>query len=85
MFLKKKYFKFIKLLQINCYRGKVLNSKKINIKTYFFKSNYAYRCKIKSPGFYHLQSLRFLAKNSYLADAVALIGTLDVVFGEIDR
>jgi NADH:ubiquinone oxidoreductase subunit D len=44
-----------------------------------------YRCKIRSPGFYHLQGLKFLAKGSFLADAVALVGTLDVVFGEIDR
>jgi len=44
-----------------------------------------YRCKIRSPGFYHLQGLKFLGKGAFLADAVALVGTLDVVFGEIDR
>lgn len=44
-----------------------------------------YRCKIRSPGFYHLQGLRFLSKNVLLADIVAIIGTLDVVFGEVDR
>ena len=49
------------------------------------KSFIPYRCKIRSPGLYHLQGLRFLSKNVYLADVVALIGTLDVVFGEIDR
>lgn len=48
-------------------------------------SSLPYRCKIRSPGFYHLQGLKFLAKGSFLADAVALVGTLDVVFGEIDR
>lgn len=44
-----------------------------------------YRCKIKAPGFTHLQALNFMAKNHLLADVVAIIGTLDVVFGEIDR
>jgi len=49
------------------------------------KSSIPYRCKIRSPGFFHLQSIRCLAKNVFLADVVALIGTLDLVFGEIDR
>jgi NADH dehydrogenase (ubiquinone) Fe-S protein 2 len=44
-----------------------------------------YRCKIKAPGFMHLQSLDVMSKNHYLPDVVALIGTQDVVFGEIDR
>lgn len=44
-----------------------------------------YRCKIRSPGYYHLQILNVLSKNSYLADIVVLIGTLDIVLGEIDR
>ena len=44
-----------------------------------------YRCKIKAPGFVHLQSLDFLAKGHLLADVVTIIGTLDIVFGEIDR
>jgi NADH dehydrogenase I D subunit len=48
-------------------------------------SNLPYRCRIKSPGFLHLQALNFLCKNLYLADLVAIIGTLDLVFGEIDR
>jgi len=48
-------------------------------------SSLPYRCKIRSPGFYHLQGLKFLSKGAFLADAVALVGTLDVVFGEIDR
>lgn len=48
-------------------------------------TNRPYRCKIKAPGFAHLQSLDFLAKNHMLADVVALIGTLDIVFGEVDR
>jgi len=48
-------------------------------------SNLPYRCKIKAPGFLHLQGLNYLAKGVYLADLVAIIGTLDLVFGEIDR
>lgn len=48
-------------------------------------TNKPYRCKIKSPGFIHLQALDFIAKNHMIADVVTIIGTLDVVFGEIDR
>ena len=48
-------------------------------------TNSAYRCKIRAPGFAHLQALDFMTRGHMLADAVAIIGTLDVVFGEIDR
>jgi len=48
-------------------------------------SNRAYRCKIKSPGFMHLQGLDIMAKGHMLADVVTIIGTQDIVFGEIDR
>jgi NADH-quinone oxidoreductase subunit D len=48
-------------------------------------SNKPYRCKIRAPGFAHLQALDFLSKGHMLADVSAIIGTLDVVFGEIDR
>ena len=44
-----------------------------------------YRCKIKAPGFAHLSTMDHIGKYSLLADIVAIIGTLDVVFGEIDR
>lgn len=44
-----------------------------------------YRCKIKSPGFLHLQGIDFMSKNHLLADVVAIIGTQDIVFGEVDR
>lgn len=47
--------------------------------------NNPYRCRIKSPGFLHLQGLDFMTKGLYLADLVTLIGTQDLVFGEIDR
>jgi len=48
-------------------------------------SNKPYRCKIRAPGFAHLQACEFLSKGHMLADAVAIIGSMDVVFGEIDR
>lgn len=48
-------------------------------------TNKPYRCKIKSPGFVHLQALDFMCKNHMLADVVTIIGTQDIVFGEIDR
>lgn len=47
--------------------------------------NKLYRCKIKTPGFLHLQGLDFMAKNHLLADLAAIIGTQDIVFGEVDR
>ena len=48
-------------------------------------SSKPYRCKIRSPGFAHLQGLDFMTKGHMLADLVACIATLDIVFGEIDR
>lgn len=48
-------------------------------------SSKPYRCKIKAPGFAHLAALDKLSYDHLLADVVAIIGTLDVVFGEIDR
>jgi len=48
-------------------------------------SNQPYRCKIRAPGYAHLQSLTHIAKGHQLADVAALVGTIDIVFGEIDR
>jgi NADH dehydrogenase (ubiquinone) Fe-S protein 2 len=48
-------------------------------------TNKPYRCKIRAPGFAHLQGLDFMAKNHMLADVVTIIGTQDIVFGEVDR
>ena len=48
-------------------------------------TNKPYRCKIRAPGFAHLQGLDFMTKGHQLADLVACIATMDVVFGEIDR
>jgi len=44
-----------------------------------------YRCKIRSTGFAHLQAVEVMSKRHMLADAVAVIGSIDIVFGEIDR
>jgi NADH dehydrogenase (ubiquinone) Fe-S protein 2 len=48
-------------------------------------TNRPYRCKIKAPGFGHLQALDFMAKGHLIADVVTIIGTQDIVFGEVDR
>lgn len=48
-------------------------------------SNKPYRCKVRAPGFTHLQSMEFMTKGHMLADVVSVIGTMDIVFGEIDR
>ena len=44
-----------------------------------------YRCKIRAPGFFHLQGLEMMSKDHMLADVVTIIGTQDIVFGEVDR
>jgi len=48
-------------------------------------TNRPYRCKIKAPGFGHLQALDFMSKGHMVADVVTIIGTQDIVFGEVDR
>ncbi|MGF1476903.1 MAG: NADH-quinone oxidoreductase subunit D [Geminicoccaceae bacterium] len=48
-------------------------------------TNKPYRCKIRSPGYVHLQALDFMGKGHQLADIPAIIGSLDIVFGEVDR
>ncbi len=48
-------------------------------------TNRPYRCKIRAPGFAHLQAMDVMSKGHMLADVVANIGSLDIVFGEIDR
>jgi NADH-quinone oxidoreductase subunit D len=44
-----------------------------------------WRCKIRSPGYAHLQGLDFMSRGHLLADVTTLIGTQDIVFGDIDR
>ena len=48
-------------------------------------TNKPYRCKIKAPGFAHLQAMDFLCRGHMLADVSAILGSLDIVFGEVDR
>ena len=48
-------------------------------------ANKPYRLKIRPPGFAHLAALDEMARGHMIADAVAIIGTMDIVFGEIDR
>ena len=48
-------------------------------------SNKPYRCKIRAPGYAHLQALDYLSRDHMLADVSAILGSLDIVFGEVDR
>ena len=48
-------------------------------------TNKPYRAKLRAPGFLHLQALDFMCKGHQLADVSAIIGTMDIVFGEVDR
>jgi NADH-quinone oxidoreductase subunit D len=48
-------------------------------------TNRPYRCKIRAPGFAHLQAMDYVCKGHMLADSVAVLGSMDIVFGEIDR
>lgn len=48
-------------------------------------TNKPYRCKIKAPGFAHLSAMDFLSRGHMLADISAILGSLDIVFGEVDR
>ncbi|PPR43679.1 MAG: NADH-quinone oxidoreductase subunit D [Alphaproteobacteria bacterium MarineAlpha6_Bin2] len=48
-------------------------------------TNKPYKCKIRAPGFAHLQAMDFCSKGHMLADIVAILGSMDIVFGEVDR
>jgi NADH-quinone oxidoreductase subunit D len=48
-------------------------------------TNKPYRCKIRAPGYAHLQAMDFLCRGHQLADVSAILGSLDIVFGEVDR
>jgi NADH-quinone oxidoreductase subunit D len=48
-------------------------------------TNKPYKCKIRAPGFAHLQAMDFLCKGHLLADVSAILGSIDIVFGEVDR
>ena len=48
-------------------------------------SNKPYRCKLRAPGYAHLQAMDFMCRGHLLADVSAILGSLDIVFGEVDR
>jgi NADH-quinone oxidoreductase subunit D len=48
-------------------------------------TNKPYKCKIRAPGFAHLQAMDFLCRGHLLADISAVLGSIDIVFGEVDR
>ncbi len=48
-------------------------------------TNMPYRCKIRAPGFAHLSAMDFMCRGHMLADSVAILGSMDIVFGEVDR
>ena len=48
-------------------------------------TNRPYKAKLRAPGFLHLQAMDYIAKGHQLADVAAIIGTMDIVFGEVDR
>jgi NADH-quinone oxidoreductase subunit D len=48
-------------------------------------TNKPYRCKVRAPGFAHLQAMDFLCRGHMLADVSAILGSIDIVFGEVDR
>jgi NADH-quinone oxidoreductase subunit D len=48
-------------------------------------TNKPYRCKLRAPGFAHLQAMDFLCRGHMLADVSAILGSIDIVFGEVDR
>jgi NADH-quinone oxidoreductase subunit D len=48
-------------------------------------SNKPYKCRLRAPGFFHLQALDFMSRGHMLADVVVILGSMDIVFGEVDR
>ena len=48
-------------------------------------TNRPYKCKIRAPGFAHLWAMDYMCKGHMLADSVAILGSMDIVFGEVDR
>jgi NADH dehydrogenase (ubiquinone) Fe-S protein 2 len=75
---------------INIKKGEsysVVEAPKGEFGVYLYANNSSkpYRCRIKAPGFLHLQGLNEMSQNLLLADLVTIIGTQDIVFGEVDR
>lgn len=68
-----------------CYVGVEAPKGEFGVYTLSDNSELPYRCKIRSPGFMHLQAINYMAKGHLIADVVAIIGTLDLVLGDVDR
>jgi NADH:ubiquinone oxidoreductase subunit D len=83
------HFKFyssgISILKSETYLGIEAPKGEFGIFLVVDNSETPYRCKIRAPGFMHLQCMNYISKGHLIADVVTIIGTLDVVFGEIDR
>jgi NADH:ubiquinone oxidoreductase subunit D len=79
------YSKGFKVKNNNSYVAVEAPKGELGVYAVTLNSNRPYRAKIKSPGFYHLQAFDFMSKNHLIADAVTIIGTQDIVFGEVDR
>jgi NADH dehydrogenase (ubiquinone) Fe-S protein 2 len=84
------HFKFfsenISMKSSSCYSS--VEAPKGEFGVFIYSENYnnkPYRCRIRSPGFFHLSGIDSITHNHFLADVVAVIGTLDIVFGEVDR
>jgi NADH:ubiquinone oxidoreductase subunit D len=84
-----KHFKFWAeglVLKKNCVYSAIESPKgEFGVTLFSDNSNKPFKCKIKSPAYLNLQYLEYLAKGHYLADLFTLIGTIDIVFGELDR
>src|SRR6185312_3632201 len=84
-----KHFKLYSGINLKYYQGySAIEAPKGEFGTHLItteNSSRFYRCKIRAPGYYHLQGLDLMARNSLLSDVVTIIGSMDIVFGEIDR
>lgn len=83
------HFKFytsgINILANETYTGTEAPKGEFGVYLISNNSNKPYRCKIKAPGFAHLQGLDMMSRGHMIADVVTIIGTQDIVFGEVDR
>jgi NADH:ubiquinone oxidoreductase subunit D len=84
-----KHFKFwsegFKVKSNFTYRGVESPKGEFGVTLFSDNSSKPYKCKVRSPAYHHLQLLPKIAKGHFLADLVALVGTIDIVFGEVDR
>lgn len=84
-----KHFKFwsegFKVPNNFTYRGVESPKGEFGVTLIADNSSKPYKCKVRSPAYHHLQLLPKISKGHFLADLVALIGTIDIVFGEVDR